>query len=144
MPQVVRSIVISAPPSAVWRRMATPEALSQWLSPNLTIDLRVGGAFRFLGGDEATWITGAVLEMVPEGELILSWMEEDRGWTHPARLVIRLRAVPGGTEVTLAHDGFAGIGKPGWEGTVQGYERGADRHQVLEKLASLVAAEAVA
>lgn len=143
MPEVVRSIEIGAPPSAVWRWLATREGLRQWLSPSLEIELEVGGAYRFRGPDEQTWVSGVVLEMVPEGRLILSWMEEDRGWVHPARLVITLDAIASGARVALIHDGFAGIGKPGWAATVQGYERGADRHQVLQKLAQLVAANAV-
>ena len=140
MPQVVRSIEIQAPPSSVWRWLATEEALRRWLSPSLEIDLRVGGAYRLLGPDEKTWISGTVLELVPEGGLVLSWLEEGGDWVHPARLVITLAAAPAGTLVTLTHDGFAGIGKPGWPGTVQAYERGADRHKVLERLANLVMA----
>lgn len=142
MPKVVRSIEIKAPPSVVWRWLATQEALRQWISPNLRIDLRVGGAYRFLGPDGETWISGVVLELTPEGELVLSWMEEDRGWAHPARLIITLTPTPAGTMVSLAHDGFAGIGKPGWAGTLQAYERGADAHKVLETLAELVIAHA--
>jgi uncharacterized protein YndB with AHSA1/START domain len=140
MPQVTRSIEINAPPSVVWRWLATQEALRQWISPNLEIDLRVGGAYRFLGPDEATWISGHVLELTPEGALVLSWLEEDQGWVHPGRLVITLAATQAGTRATLIHDGFAGIGKPGWAETVQGYERGADHHRILEKLAGLVMA----
>ena len=140
MPQVVRSIEIQAPPSSVWRWLATEEALRRWLSPSIEIDLRVGGAYRMPGPDESTWISGTVLELVPEGGLVLSWLEEDGDWVHPARLVITLAATPAGTQVTLTHDGFAGIGKPGWPGTVQAYERGANRHQVLERLANLVMA----
>jgi|SRR5580698_2778212 uncharacterized protein YndB with AHSA1/START domain len=142
MPQVVRSIVIKAPPSAVWRWFTSQEGLRRWLSPNITIDLRVGGAYRFVGPDDATWISGVVLEIVPEAELVLSWLEEGGRWLHPARLVVRLVATPAGTEVSLVHDGFAGIGKPDWAGTVQAYERGADRHKVLEALAELVSAGA--
>jgi uncharacterized protein YndB with AHSA1/START domain len=141
MPQVVRSIEIEVPPSAVWRWLATQEALRRWISPNLEIDLRVGGAYRFLGPDKETWIVGSVLELVPEGTLILSWMEEAQGWLHPARLVISLAASPIGTKVTLVHDGFAGIGKPGWPETVKDYEIGADAHRVLEKLMELVVAD---
>jgi len=140
MPQVVRSIEIKAPPSTVWRWLATQEALRRWISPNIEIDLTLGGAYRFLGPDEETWVSGRVLELTPEGALVLSWMEEGHDWEHPARLVITLAAVPAGTRVTLIHDGFAGIGKSGWRGTVEGYERGADRHQILEKLAELVTA----
>lgn len=139
MPEVVRSIEIAAPPSRVWGFLGSQEGLRRWLRPDLEIDLRIGGAYRMLGSDEETWISGVVLEIVPEGRLVLSWLEEDSGWTHPGRLVIELAAVASGTTVTLVHDGFAGIGKPGWEGTADAYERGADRHRVLEQLAAAAA-----
>jgi uncharacterized protein YndB with AHSA1/START domain len=144
MPDVVRSIEIAAPPSAVWRWMATPEGLRQWLSPSLEIDLRIGGAYRFHGPDGETWISGTVLELVPEGGLVLSWLEEGGDWVYPARLAITLAPTAKGTRVTLCHDGFAGIGKPGWPDTVRAYERGADRHRILERLAQLVVAAVVA
>lgn len=140
MPAVVRTIEIQAPPSAVWRWLATPDALRRWLSPEIDIDLRVGGAYRLLGPDRETRISGTVLELVPEGVLALSWLEEGGDWVHPARLVITLTPVPAGTRVTLTHDGFAGIGKSGWPDTAQAYERGADRHRVLERLADAIAA----
>lgn len=138
MPAVNRSIEIKAPPSTVWQWLATPEALRRWLNANLEIDLRVGGSYRMV--NEGTSISGTVLEIVPEGSLLLSWMEEDGDWVHPARLLITLNPTPDGTRVTLTHDGFAGIGKPGWPGTVEAYQRGADRHRVLERLAELVTA----
>ena len=140
MPAVERSIEIQAPPSAVWRWLATPAALRRWLSPELEIDLRVGGTYHLLGPDGETRVTGTVLELVPEGELVLSWLEEGGDWVHPARLVITLTPVPTGTRVTLTHEGFAGIGKAGWPNTMQAYERGADRHRVLERLAEAVTA----
>jgi uncharacterized protein YndB with AHSA1/START domain len=140
MPEVVRSIEIGAPPSAVWRWMATPEGLRRWLSPGLEIDLRVGGAYRLRGPDTEIWISGTVLELVPEGCLILSWLEEGGDWVYPARLVITLAPTSNGTRVTLCHDGFAGIGKPSWPDTVRAYESGADRHDLLVGLAELLAA----
>ncbi len=139
MPEVSRSIEIDAPPSTVWRWLATPEALRRWLSPNLDIDLRVGGAYRLRNPGEDTWISGTVLELIPEGALILSWFEEGGDWVHPARLLITLSPTPAGTRVAVVHDGFAGIGKPGWPDTQRAYERGADRHRILERLADLVA-----
>jgi uncharacterized protein YndB with AHSA1/START domain len=144
VPEVVRSIEIAAPPSAVWRWMATPEGLRRWLSPSLEIDLQVGGSYRFLGPNERTWIRGTVLELVPEGGLVLSWLEEGGDWLYPARLLITLAPIPVGTLVTLRHDGFAGIGKPSWPDTVRAYELGADRHQILERLAELVVPAVVA
>ncbi len=138
MPEVMRSLEIQAPPSVVWRWFESQDALRRWFRPDLTIDLTVGGAFRTLSEDGETWISGTVLELVPEGRMVLSWLEEDAGWVHPGRLTIELAAIATGTRVTLTHDGFAGIGKPGWEGTYAAYERGADRHRLLEKLATVV------
>jgi uncharacterized protein YndB with AHSA1/START domain len=143
VPEVVRSLEIQAPPSAVWRWLATPEALRRWINPNLEIDLRVGGAFRLRDQEADVWVSGNVLELVPEGVLILSWFEEGGDWVHPARLLITLAPTSGGTRVTLSHDGFAGIGKSSWPDTVQAYERGADRHRLLERLAELVATVSV-
>jgi uncharacterized protein YndB with AHSA1/START domain len=136
--QVVRSIDILASPEAVWRWLATQDALRQWISPNLEIDLRVGGTYRFLGPDDKTWVRGNVLELQAGKCLILSWLEEESGWLHPARLVITLVRTATGTRVTLIHDGFEGIGRSDWPQTVQDYERGADLHRVLDRLAELV------
>lgn len=141
MPQVTRSIEIRATPSKVWRYLATQEALRRWISPNLEIDLQVGGRYRFLGPDQVTGVSGTVLEMVPEGWLILSWMEEGQGWAHPARLVLALEASRAGTKVTLIHDGLAGVGRADWRDVMLDYERGSDEHKILEKLAALVDAD---
>lgn len=140
MPAVVRSVEIQAPPSAVWRWLATPEALRRWIGPSREIDLRVGGTYRLCEAGDDTWISGTVLELVPEGGLVLSWLEGG-DWAHPARLAISLTPTDAGTRVTLTHDGFAGIGKLGWPDTMRAYERGADEHRLLERLAVLAAAE---
>jgi uncharacterized protein YndB with AHSA1/START domain len=140
MPQVIRSIEIKATPATVWSWLATQEALRRWISSNIEIDLRVGGAYRFLGPDDETWISGTVLELEPERSLILSWLEEGSGWTRPARLIITLAAAASGTRVTLIHDGFEAIGRLDWTETVKDYERGADLHRVLDRLADLVRA----
>ena len=140
MQQVMRSIDILASPDAVWRWLASQDALRQWISPNIEIDLRVGGTYRFLGPDDKTWISGTVLELVPEKKLILSWLEEGSGWVHPARLVVRLAPTAVGTQVTLIHDGFEAIGRSDWAETVKDYERGADLHRGLDRLSDLVSA----
>ncbi|WP_325038899.1 SRPBCC family protein [Kribbella sp.] len=138
MADVTREIAIPRPPSVVWRQFGTEEALRRWLAPTLTIDLEEGGEYRMLGADGATWISGVVLELVPECRLVLSWLEEDAGWAHPGRLVIELRATDDGTAVSLTHDGFAGIGTATWRRTRDAYARGLAEHQVLEQLADAV------
>src|SRR5215469_1958141 len=137
MPQVIRTLEIRATPSKVWRFVSSQEALRRWISPNLEIDLKVGGAYRFLGPDDKTWVSGCVMELVPEGWLILSWLEEGQGWAHPARFVVALEASAVGTKVTVIHDGFTET-SPNWPEMVADYERGADAHKILDKLAALV------
>lgn len=141
MRQVTRSIEIQARPSVVWRWMATQEGLRRWISSNMEIDLRIGGAYRFLGPDGKTWISGTVLELETQRSLILSWLEEGSGWAQPARLVFRLAPSAAGTRVTIIHDGFEGIGVSNVNETVQDYERGADAHRILDRLADLVMAD---
>jgi len=141
MPEVMRSIEIKARPSKVWRWFATQEGLRRWISSNMEIDLRVGGAYRFLGPDDETWISGTVLELEFERKLSLSWLEEGVGWQHPARLVITLTPSATGTQVTLIHDGFEAIGRADWHEALLDYDRGADRHRVLDRLAELVNAD---
>jgi uncharacterized protein YndB with AHSA1/START domain len=138
MPSVARSIEIASPPSVVWRWFATEDGLRQWITPHLEIDLQVGGSYRLRNEGQDTWVRGTVLEVVPEGSLVLSWFEEGSDWVHPARLVFTLVPTEAGTRVSLSHDGFPGIGKASWPSTVQAYERGADRHRILERLAEVV------
>lgn len=140
MPQVTRSIEIQVPPRVVWHWVASQETLRQWISPSMEIDVRVGGTYRFSGPDGKTWISGKVLELEPQRCLILSWLEEGSGWLGPARLVIRLSPTAAGTRVTIIHDGFEGIGVENVANWIQDYERGADAHRILEKLADLVSA----
>src|SRR5579871_3351246 len=109
-PKVTRAIEIRATPAKVWRFLGTEDGLRRWISPNLKIDLQVGGKYRFLGPDNKTWVSGEVLELVPEAWLILSWLEEGQGWSHPARFVVALEATLSGTKVTIIHDGFEGTG----------------------------------
>lgn len=140
MPQVERTIVIKQRPSEVWKWFESQDALRRWFRPNIEIDLQVGGDYTMLGSDEETTITGTVLELIPEGGIIISWYEENQGWKHPARLVLELKPVESGTQVRLVHDGFAGIGKTAWVNALSAYERGADKHQVLQQLAAVVEA----
>ncbi len=142
MSQVTRSLEIRATPSKVWRYFASQDGLRRWISPNLDIDLHVGGRFRFLGPDGKTWVSGTVLDIVPEGWLILSWMEEDQRWQNPVRLTLALEASPAGTRASMRFDGFAGTGRADWPDMVADYERGSDQHNTLQILARLVESDA--
>jgi uncharacterized protein YndB with AHSA1/START domain len=141
MPVISRSVDIQARPSTVWNLLSTQEGMRRWLEPEITIDMRVGGDHRHINQHANQLITGKVLEIVPEKQLVLSWFEEGGDWVNPIRLVFTLEEIPGGTRVTMQWDGFAGIGKPAWERTMKAYEIGTERHGTLEALKR--AAEAI-
>lgn len=134
MPAVERSIEIQASSATVWSFFTTQEGLRTWWGAEIDIDMTVGGKHRHYVPEANQWISGYVLEIVPEKQLILSWFEEDCDWVFPTRLVFTLEAIPGGTRVTHRFDGFAGIGKPTWERTMQAYNRGIDLHNMLGTL----------
>jgi uncharacterized protein YndB with AHSA1/START domain len=142
MPVVERSIEIKASPRTVWNLLATQEGLRRWWAADLEIDMRVGGKHRHFVADHNQWISGYVLEIAPEQHLILSWFEEGTDWVHPTRLSFILEPIAGGTRVTQRYDGFAGIGKPTWEKTVQAYNSGIDQHGLLHELKKLAEAHA--
>src|SRR5579862_7398584 len=110
MPEVTRSIRIKAPAGTIWRWLATQEGLSRWIAANISIDLRVGGTYRFLGPDEQTWVSGTVLELKPERSPILVWSEDGVSWLNTGAGWRQLTPVTDGTEVVLIHDGFEGVG----------------------------------
>ncbi len=134
VPAVHRTIQIDARPRTVWELMSTQESLRNWFQRDIEIEMRVGGQFRFPVPEFDMHISGYVLEMEPEKSLVLSWFEEGGDWKFPIRSNFTLEAVSGGTLVTHRYDGFAGIGKTAWDRTLDNYNRGADRHQLLAKL----------
>lgn len=137
MPAVERSVEIQASPRTVWELLASPEGWRAWFQSDVEIDLRVGGKHRHYLAEYDQWISGYVLEIQPEREMVLSWFEEDSDWVFPTRLTFTLEAIPGGTRVTQRYDGFAGIGKPTWEKTVQDYNMGIDAYNLLAKIKAI-------
>lgn len=137
MPFVERSIEIQASPSVVWELLSTQEGLRSWWAENVEIEMKVGGKHRHFMAEANQWLSGYVLEIIPEKMLMLSWFEEDTDWLFPTRLTFTLEEIPGGTRVTHRYDGFAGIGKPTWERTMEAYNRGIDQHGLLAGLKAL-------
>ena len=109
--------VIAAPREEVWEAWTTPERLGWFFSgqqapeEQITVDLRVGGAWRLLMvvNPETQYVTGGIYrEITPTTRLVFSWGATD-GWPKidPDNLdevpltTVELRDVPGGTELTL-------------------------------------------
>ena len=127
------------PVEKVWRAVSLPEHLSTWFPSPVEIDLRTGGAMRFVAfaGDAAEH--GQVIAVDPPHRLEFSWGAD--------RMIFELRAVDDGTALTLLHvfDDRAGAASfaTGWHGCLIGLrhvlagealpeaDRGVQRHEEL-------------
>jgi uncharacterized protein YndB with AHSA1/START domain len=107
---------IAARPSIVFDALATAEGMAAWWGPDelpvisAEADARLGGAyrvrFRTADGQEHEAF-GEYLEMVRPERLVLSWRYaaggEPEELDRTSRVEFELRAVEGGTELTLTH-----------------------------------------
>ena len=106
---------LKAAPEKVWRALTQPEALKLWMAPSdefripfAEADLRVGGRFHVVMNSpdgETHDVSGIYREIVPDRKLVYTW-----AWkSTPEReslVTWELRAVGGGTELTLKHEQF--------------------------------------
>lgn len=139
---ILATVEIAAPPERVFRALSSDEITQWWGSPDLYrtteywADLRVGGSWRASGrgaDGKPFSVGGEFLEIDPPRALVQTWKPEWDGG-HETTLRYTLAAIPGGTRVTIRHEGFAG--RPdscqghasGWErvlGWLAGHLRGA-------------------
>jgi uncharacterized protein YndB with AHSA1/START domain len=124
-------------PDKVWRALTQPEALKHWMAPSdefkvphAEVELKVGGRYNIVmqsSDGESHDVRGAYREIVPDRKLVYTW-----AWkSTPEReslVTIELRAVDGGTELTLRHEQFfdeeaRDKHQHGWNGCLARLER---------------------
>jgi uncharacterized protein YndB with AHSA1/START domain len=125
--------MVQAPPAQVFEVMTDPEQVAEWWGPDgftcpeVTLDLRVGGAYRIAmqpPDGELFHLTGTYIEVEPPSRLAYTFRWEP---PHPddrenvARIALRGR--DGATEVELNHGPFATearreLHKAGWTDTL--------------------------
>ena len=107
---------IRAAPDRLFAYWTDPELMRRWFCPNDTVlrsaetEARPGGRFRIVmeeaDGGEVHDVSGTYLVFDPPRKLVFTW-----AWiTMPEReslVTLELRAVDGGTELTLTHSQFA-------------------------------------
>jgi uncharacterized protein YndB with AHSA1/START domain len=99
------SIFVAAPIEKVWAAITQPEVIRAWMegSPAVLMDLQPGGAYSFDGG--AT--SGRFTKIEPPTALEYTWRMREWGPDVPDSTVTwKLKAVRGGTDVDLYHDGY--------------------------------------
>jgi uncharacterized protein YndB with AHSA1/START domain len=102
MSSVERELVLDAPLEEVWRAVSDEAMLSEWLAPEVELDLRPHGALvcRTEDGEER-W--GAV-ELIEEGErLAFHWQRDGAA---PSRVEIQLEDLDGATRLRVVESGL--------------------------------------
>lgn len=101
--QVERSIFIVAQPDIVWPFLVDKDKLGMWYHP-ADADLEQGQSYSLIENGKAV-IWGKVIELVPLSKLVTTFniasfegRETTLTWT--------LHSAPGGTKVSLRHDGI--------------------------------------
>jgi uncharacterized protein YndB with AHSA1/START domain/uncharacterized protein YciI len=114
---IIAVVEIAAPPERVFRALTDPaEVVAWWGSPDTyqttewRSDLRVGGAWSAAGrgADGAPFtVGGEFLVVEPPHRLVQTWNPK---WAEGVTTTVhyRLDAIPGGTRVTVRHEGFGG------------------------------------
>lgn len=105
---------VSASPARVFAAFTDPAELVKWWAPEgwsvpeVSIDLSVGGTFRWgLLDDEGETVvaTGQFVEIDAPNKLVQTWAWE--GQEEETRLTLTFREQGGGTQIELLHEGFA-------------------------------------
>lgn len=100
-----RTLVIGAPPAAVFRYFTDPARWAAWWGTGSTIDPRPGGRV-FVRYPEGTEATGEIVDIDPPSRIVFTYGYVSGAPVPPggSRVTIRLEAVPRGTRVHLVHE----------------------------------------
>ena len=104
-PPIVKTLIVRAPPEAVFPFFTDPRLMREWIGTEIELDPRPGGVFRVVP-NRVDVIRGTYLEVTPPTRVVFTWGFEGDGQGVPpgASIVeITLRPVPEGTEVRLVH-----------------------------------------
>jgi uncharacterized protein YndB with AHSA1/START domain len=107
----------SAPRERLFHIWTTPEYVCQWIgggnfvSPNVEIDLRVGGSYRIElvpPDSDRFWVVGEFREVQAPERLVYTWVfEGTEGQTGETLVTVEFRDLGGSTRVTIQHELFA-------------------------------------
>lgn len=112
-PEIRMSVVIDAPPEAVFRALMEPELVNQWTgSTNAAIDVEAGTySYGWQYEHEGKQVAGGptrILELVPDRRLVVDWPDW-RGDASVTGQTIAFTLTPEGssTRVDFVHSGFS-------------------------------------
>ena len=107
MAQLVREIMIEAPPETIWPSLTEPDSLVAWHGTVAEIDPRPGGIYRVLVAGQFQ-SAGEYVEVVPMEKVVFTFGWEDGHPIPPGSTTIEITLHPEGdkTRVRLVHSGL--------------------------------------
>lgn len=114
---ILATVEVAATPERVFRALTEADEVMRWWGADgayrtteWSVELRAGGRWRAAGegaDGKAFSVGGTILEIDPPRRLVQTWKPDwDAG--RETTVTYTLDAVPGGTRVTVRHEGFAG------------------------------------
>jgi len=100
--------VIAAPVDLVWSLISTADGLAERMAVDAVVDLRVGGAIRWVH-DNGWTVAGTIREVAPMRRLSYTYGWESGGFPVPlesSTVTIELTANGGATELSVRHEGL--------------------------------------
>jgi uncharacterized protein YndB with AHSA1/START domain len=112
----VYQVFIKADPDRIWDAITKPEFTQRYFhGTRAAHELRAGGAYRLLGGDDSVLVDGEVLEVDPPRRFVHAWRalyDPEMGGEEPSRVTWEIEAQDGGISlVTVTHDRLEGAPK---------------------------------
>jgi uncharacterized protein YndB with AHSA1/START domain len=108
--EIVREVTLDAPADEVWRLLTEEDGLAGWLADSVSVDLRPGGAARFVDADE---VRRARIDEVDEGRrLRLVWWPETDA-TRASEVTFTLDPAEAGTRLVVVERRPGGVGLKG-------------------------------
>jgi len=134
--------VIKAPIDKVWAYVGSERGIKEWIGPK-EFRAELGGEVFIDTVHEGGHyhIRGKVVTYDPPNELAFTWNEQEVGkdpWPVDTTLRIVLTAVAGGTRVSLIHEGFEKLPAALAREQYEGYQRGWEYLNDLDKLAATI------
>jgi uncharacterized protein YndB with AHSA1/START domain len=101
---VEREIRIEAPASLVFEFLTDPAKMVRWMGSEAVLEPWPGGRYQVnVSGHD--WVSGKVLEVIPERRLVFSWGWEDEPALPPGQSTVEISLEPDadGTRLRLTH-----------------------------------------
>ena len=111
--EIVKTIVVEAPPSQVFKALTDEKDLVQWMPKEAKMDARLGGEYEFkfywAAKNAESVARGKIVELVPDKKLAYTFFSTNDPSSRASLLTWTLDELhDGSTRVTLVHSGIQG------------------------------------